>query len=184
MAGALYDYPSTPIFPARIFVDTSPNRQPGNACRPSLALFEVALFDNETSFCCGIPYAEGVSHQSPGSRSAPWDDDEYATQTPTGFYRRSCKTPLGFGFALFPRPRVRCATLGFVVEPRCGTSNSATSKLALRASIWLPLGRADYSSPGRTSSSMWVERVVLSILNSNDSPASQSSSGVRKPLGT
>jgi hypothetical protein len=95
--------------------------------RSSFAFFDVALFDNETSFCRGIPYAEGVSHQSPGSRSAPWDDHQYTTQTPTGFYTIACKTPLGFGFTLFPRPWVRFATLGFVVEPRCGSSHSATS---------------------------------------------------------
>ena len=36
------------------------------------------------------------------------------------FHNELCKSSLGFGVVLFPRPRVRCATLGFGVKPRCG----------------------------------------------------------------
>ena len=35
---------------------------------------------------------------------------------------------MGFGFALFPGPRVRCATPGFGIEPRCGSSNMPSEK--------------------------------------------------------
>ena len=48
--------------------------------------------------------------RSTAARGVAADDDQYATHTPTGFYRQSRKTLLGFGFTWFPSPWVHCAS--------------------------------------------------------------------------
>ena len=74
--------------------------------------FEVAHFEGLTYL---FAYAEGVSQQSPGSRSAPWDPGRELRKTPTGFHKAACETPLEFVFSSFSVPRVRYATLGCAV---------------------------------------------------------------------
>ena len=72
-------------------------------------------------------YAESIVQRSPGSRSAPWVD----TKRDNSLHRRRCTirsvasradcgTPLGFGGISGHKPKVRCATLGWVMQPRCG----------------------------------------------------------------
>ncbi len=69
--------------------------------------FKSALFPNR----------EAVQHPSPGSRSAPWVGFT-ENANPNGVLHLFRGTPLGFFIAMFLTPRVRCATLGFVVQRR------------------------------------------------------------------
>src|SRR5688572_26394311 len=72
------------------------------------------------------PYAEGVTQHSPGSRSAPWVEGPALTsRTLKGFYKAPfscrCATLSGLTEIVVARlPRVRCATLGCVVQPLRG----------------------------------------------------------------
>ncbi len=59
--------------------------------------------------------AEGVQLHSPGSRSAPWVGKPKGPRTPKGCNRGGVAPLRGAETAWTPRPRVRCATLGFGV---------------------------------------------------------------------
>ena len=67
-----------------------------------------------------ILYPEGVGVQSPGSRSAPWvtvtRSDRYPERVESAEYSQADGTLSGFARVLPCFPRVRCATLGSVMQ--------------------------------------------------------------------
>jgi hypothetical protein len=73
-----------------------------------------------------LRYAEGVRQQSPGSRSAPWVRGSAVSRQPQrgctdGCGKRPVYNPFGVDACCRdPAPRVRFATLGFVVQPLRG----------------------------------------------------------------
>ena len=72
----------------------------------------------------GARNANGVQRQSPGSRSAPWVRVHKTKGTPTGFNtalrNRVVEPRWGTLCSCAAIPRVRFATLGCDVQPRCG----------------------------------------------------------------
>ena len=53
-----------------------------------------------------------------GRAAHPGDWNTRTKQTPTGFYMSDCGTPSGFVLGTSHKPRVRCATLGYVIKRR------------------------------------------------------------------
>jgi hypothetical protein len=65
-------------------------------------------------------YREAVVQQSPGSRSALWVKQLFHRPNPNGVLQgRFVKPRWGLDLTVH-QPRVRCATLGFVVQPLRG----------------------------------------------------------------
>jgi hypothetical protein len=66
----------------------------------------------------------GVQHQSPGSRSAPWEESARVTHEPQrGSTSRYVQPLRGWCDGCACVPGVRCVTPGYVVGPHCGHPN-------------------------------------------------------------
>ena len=114
------------------------------------ASFEMASFDADRVF--GL-YAEGVSLRSPGSRSAPWDTNSINQKPQRGFTDRIVKPLRGMVDVAF-------LTQGALCDPGLWSITAsrypicATSKLALRASMWSKIGAVQLTHHTIRSSSI------------------------------
>ena len=110
-------------------------RPPGSK---ALCLSHLSIGARSHRIRCGARfiYPEGVTSQSPGSRSAPWVNGDKPTSTPKGLYQlaidpKSMEPLRGTSATAFRQPRVRCATLGFGIQPlrgkvECGPATLGT----------------------------------------------------------
>ena len=125
-------------------MDTSTTRRDA----PVLMLRISAGVARKVTGWCKV-YAEGVALTSPGSPSAPWVGGPSLTSTLNALHNAAsiCGTLSALMFGHHREPRVRFATLGFDVEPRCGSNEYETrniktgaSRLVLRGGInlWIP----------------------------------------------
>jgi hypothetical protein len=92
---------------------------PGCAARPRAMLLDrVAVIRTLST------KPNGVQHQSPGSRSAPWEESARVTHEPQrGSTSRYVQPLRGWCDGCACVPGVRCVTPGYVVGPHCGHPN-------------------------------------------------------------